>query len=118
MESTFAPPPSTDCPPGPESLAAESAPAPATGAVGLIPPALLDRITIGPAAPWVVERIPNLPDRKDSGANPIFLLDWQRHAGRHESYKRIVARLDTTSAVHEASQWRLDFDPATQHLTI
>ena len=118
MESTFAPPPSTDCPPGPDTLTAESAPAPATSAVALIAPALLERITIGPVAPWVIERTPNIQERKDSGANPIFLLDWQHHAGGHESYKRIVARLDTTSAVHEASQWRLDFDPATQSLTI
>ena len=118
METKFAPPSSPDCPLGPATLASESAPAPATDAISLIPPVLVDRITIGPVAPWVVERPPITQERKDSGSNPIFLHDWQHHAGTRESYNRIVSRLDTTSAVHEASQWRLDFDPASQRLTI
>jgi hypothetical protein len=118
MEPTFAPPEVTDYSPGPAASGSESAPTAPLGTVNLIPQHLLERITIGPTAPWIVERPADLEARKEDGVNPTYLLDSQHHAGRQESYHRHVQRLDTMKAVSQASQWRLNFDPATERLTL
>lgn len=48
----------------------------------------------------------------------MLLIDDQHHATRHESYHRVVQRLETIAGVQRAAQWRCDFDPATQEVTI
>ncbi|MEP6669863.1 MAG: DUF3857 domain-containing transglutaminase family protein [Chthoniobacter sp.] len=118
MESTFAPPPATDFSPGPDALTPEPAPAAAADTISVIPAQIAEQITIGPVAAWVIERPLDDAARQHKGSNPVLLLDGQHDAGRQESYVRRVTRLDTISAVHQASQWRLDFDPATQRITI
>jgi hypothetical protein len=51
-------------------------------------------------------------------ADTILLLDRQYHAELGECFHRTVRRLETMQAVDEAAQWRLDFDPATQSVTV
>lgn len=48
----------------------------------------------------------------------MLLIDDQHHATRHESYHRVVQRLETIAGVQRAAQWRCDFEPATQEVTI
>lgn len=116
----FEPLATTDYSPGPEAAAPDPDPAPATeiGTVSIVPPHILERITIRPVAPWIVERPTNLEEQKGEGSNPTYLIDWQHHVSRQETYHRSVHRLDTMNAVSRASQWRLIFDPATERLTI
>ncbi len=103
-------------------VAAAFAPSPAPDAtpatVSFVPPHLLERITIGPAPSWAVERPVEIEEAQKGGINPGYLLDTQHHAGRSESYYRSVRRLGTMNAVREASQWRVNIDPLTSRLTI
>src|SRR5436190_23102122 len=48
----------------------------------------------------------------------MMLIDNQHHATRHESYRRVVQRMEKLAGVQQAGQWRCEFDPATQHVTI
>ena len=118
MDSTFVPPAAPDYSPGPAAPTPEPASAAEIGTVSLIPPHLLERITIGPVESWIVERPVDLEARTEDGSNPVYLLDAQHDAELQGSYHRHVQRLDTTKAVSEASQWRLSFDPATERLII
>ncbi len=84
-----------------------------------VSPSLHDRLNVAPPEDWVALR-----EEADcaapavNGTNPVLLLDRQHHVARRESYERVVRRLDTMQAVHEAAQWRLTFDPGMQWLTL
>jgi len=54
-----------------------------------------------------------------NGAQITYLLiDNQIHAERHESFVRQVIRLETMEAVQHWSQWRLQFEPKRQLITL
>lgn len=81
------------------------------------PSGAAQRVTIGPAAEWVKERAVDESFRQASSYS-ILLIDRQHHASRGEAYHRILRRMETRQAVQEFGQWKLEFDPATQHVVI
>lgn len=77
------------------------------------------RVSIAAPAEWVHLRQADLNYRaKASSALTLLLMDHQYHVATGELYECIVQRLETLQAVQQLSQWKLNFDPATQHLTI
>ncbi|HEY3898563.1 MAG TPA: DUF3857 domain-containing transglutaminase family protein [Chthoniobacter sp.] len=87
----------------------------AVDAIGAIPSGVLEKVTITPPEPWVVER--ELEEKEGATAtNPWLLMDRQFRA--EGCYIRDVHRLDTLGAVRRASQWRVDFDPRNERLII
>ncbi|PWU18610.1 MAG: hypothetical protein C5B50_08630 [Verrucomicrobia bacterium] len=78
-----------------------------------------DRVRKAPVPEWVSE-IGFDPQFKSEGVAPItyLLLDNQLHAERRESFVRQVVRLETMEAVQHWSQWRLQFEPKTQLITV
>ncbi|HEV7403540.1 MAG TPA: DUF3857 domain-containing transglutaminase family protein, partial [Chthoniobacteraceae bacterium] len=85
----------------------------------VVPPADQSRVTIGPAPAWVRVQAAD-ESYRPAGGQPYthLLLDEQYHAGLREHYTHTVQRLETLGAVRAASQWRFDFDPATQEVVI
>jgi len=77
------------------------------------------RISQSPVAGWVVECTFN-PEFKPATEAPVtFLLsDTQIHAEQHEVFTHQVVRLATMEAVQHWSQWRLQFEPKTQTVTL
>src|SRR4030095_15793773 len=83
------------------------------------PPAAHERVGFGLPPDWIAEREVDVTYRPPVETPVAMLLsDHQHHATRHESYHRVVQRLETISAVQRAAQWRCEFDPATQFVTI
>src|ERR1051325_8636680 len=78
-----------------------------------------DKVTISPTPGWVTIR-PYAGDYKpaEHGHLTVLLSDDQHRAETGERYRRVVQRLETSRAVHEISQFRLDFDPNTQSILI
>jgi hypothetical protein len=83
------------------------------------PSATPERVGFGPPPDWIADREVDFA-YKPPVETPVAMLldDHQHHATRHESYHRVVQRLETISAVQKAAQWRCEFDPATQFVTI
>jgi hypothetical protein len=109
--------PLTEALPEAVAFSPELSTGPAVDSIGALPARFADKVTIAPAAPWVLVReVEKLAET--AATNPWPLMDWQFHAERGESYHRIVRRLDTISAVRQAGQWRVDFDPRHERLVI
>ncbi len=99
--------------------AATASSLPATGSLQAGAPAFLDRVSVGLPGSWVTLREPDYTYQPQANTPAsLLLLDRQYLAGTHEAYQRSVQRLETMHAVQHASQWRLTFDPATQHVVI
>jgi len=96
----------------------ERSSAPAVDSVGAVPPQIVERVTIAPPSSWIVEHQLEEGTARPTASNPWLLIDHQFHPERHEYYKRVVRKLDTINAVREAGQWRIDFDPRHDRLTI
>ena len=97
----------------------ETTNSPAPGATDLIPPAVQERVTVGPSAAWVTVRpLDETLDPSIPGAQVVMLMDRQFRVIGNERYERVARCLKTVQAVHEAAQWRLDFDPAAQRVVI
>ena len=91
----------------------------APGATDLIPSAAQGRVTVGPAPDWVTVRpLDETTDATTAGAQIVLLLDRQYRVLGNERHERLARCLKTVQAVHEAAQWRLDFDPAVQRVAI
>ncbi len=74
---------------------------------------------MGASADWVTVRaLDETPDPSIAGAQVVLLLDRQFRVIGNERYERVARCLKTVQAVHEAAQWRLDFDPASQRVVI
>jgi len=85
----------------------------------LIPPNARERVTIAPPAEWVsIRTVDETSGAAAPGAYALLLLDRQHHAALGARYERSVRLLKTVQAVHEAAQWRLDFDPGAQRVTV
>src|SRR5688572_15108776 len=89
------------------------------GVPAQIPELAHDRVTIGPPPEWVTVRdVDESIFEGTSGPFTYLLIDRQYHAGRREHYERIVRRFETLSGAYHGAQWRLDFDPGTQHVVV
>lgn len=78
-----------------------------------------ERVRTGKKPDWVVPHSFSSQFKAESHA-PItcLLLDTQIHAERHEWFVHQAIRLETMEAVQHHSQWRLQFEPKTQQLTL
>ena len=78
-----------------------------------------DRVGFGPPPEWVTALDADEAWRPpvETGSS-LVLMDVQHHATRHECYRRTVLRMETMTGVQHAAQWRCDFDPGTQRVTI
>ena len=78
-----------------------------------------ENVTICAPPAWANVR-PYEADYKPAevGHITVLLSDDQYRAETGEHYRRLVQRLETSRAVQEASQFRLDFDPKTQAVSI
>jgi transglutaminase-like putative cysteine protease len=83
------------------------------------PSSAQERVTVGASAEWVTVRPLNeTVDPSIPGGQVVLMIDRQYRVIGNERYERIARLLKTVQAVHEAAQWRLDFDPATQRVVI
>ena len=78
-----------------------------------------DRVQLGPVPAWVMP-CPfevNLPAEP---GDPItyLLINRQIHADLRQECVHTVLRLETMQAVQHESQWRLQFEPRTQSVTL
>ena len=97
----------------------ETTTSPAPGATDLIPTSVQERVTVGASAGWVTVRpLDETLDPSIAGAQVVMLMDRQFRVLGHERYERVARCLKTVQAVHEAAQWRLDFDPAAQRVVL
>ena len=88
-------------------------------AENLVPPSFRERVTVAPPAEWVSPCAAAAPAAEaGAGSNAILLIDRRHHAARRENYERLVYRLDTMQEVHHAAQWKRNFDPQVEQLTI
>ncbi|MCE9609635.1 MAG: DUF3857 domain-containing transglutaminase family protein [Chthoniobacter sp.] len=79
----------------------------------------IDSVRIAPAPDWILlNEVDDTYRPPVTTAETALLVSHQHHASKHESYTRVVRRLETLSAVQQLSMWRCDFDPAVQQVTI
>ena len=73
----------------------------------------------GPVPDWISSCAFDESFKPPNGPQITYLLvDNQIHAERHESFIRQVIRLETMEAVQHWSQWRLQFEPKRQFITL
>lgn len=90
-----------------------------TGVPELNPSAAQSRVTVGPSAEWVTVRtMDETLDASIAGSQVVMLMDRQFRVIGNERYERVARFLKTVQAVHEATQWRLDFDPRSQNVVL
>lgn len=76
-------------------------------------------VSVGPPGPGIIIREPDLQWRApESMAQELVLTDRQYLIEEHSVYCHIVQRLNTLQAVQSCSQWQVDFDPATEKVTV
>jgi hypothetical protein len=77
------------------------------------------RVQNGPAQDWVVLCPYETAFKSQQDSQITFLLsDSQIHAEQHSLFIHQVIRLETMQAVQHWSQWRLQFEPKTQLVTL
>jgi len=78
-----------------------------------------NRLRTGAVPDWVIE-CSYSPQFKPGEHAPVtyLLLNTQIHAERRELFVQNVIRLETMEAVQHFSQWRLQFEPKTQFITL
>ena len=97
----------------------ETPPDSALGATDPLPAAAQNRVSVAASGDWVTVRaLEEAVDASIPGSQVVLLLDRQFRVVGNERYERIARYLKTVQAVHEAAQWRLDFDPAVQRVII
>lgn len=83
------------------------------------PPAPGSCVFTGPPAEGFVLREPDLSWRApEAMAHDIILCDTQYLVEERRCYHRLVERLNSLQAVQSRSQWRLEFDPGTDTVTV
>ncbi len=77
------------------------------------------RLCKGPAPDWVapLSYDPQFKVRTDKQQTHLLFED-HRHAERQEFYVHQVYRLENMEAVHQNSQWRVNFEPRIQSVTL
>ncbi len=78
-----------------------------------------DRVRLGPVPSWAV-RCPFevTPVAKPGDHLTYLLINRQVHADARETFYHVATRLETMQAVQHESQWRLQFEPRTQSVTL
>jgi hypothetical protein len=77
------------------------------------------RVQCGPVPDWVRVNDFATDYRPEGDAQITFLLfDTQIHAERHGAFIHQAIRLEPMQAVQNWSQWRLQFEPKTQLITL
>jgi hypothetical protein len=77
------------------------------------------RVQNGHIPDWVKKNSFAVDFKSEGEAQVTYLLfDTQIHAERHEAFIHQVIRLETMQAVQNWSQWRLQFEPKTQLITL
>lgn len=76
------------------------------------------RLVVGPAPEWVIRRTVRSTQRMDSQPVTVLLIDRQINPDLMSRYTRHVRRLETPQSVQEAGRIELNFDPASQKLSI
>ncbi len=84
-----------------------------------ITPTVKDRVRMGAIPGWV-NVCSYTPQFKSEGNAPVtyLLLNTQINADRRELFVHQAIRLETMEAVQHHSQWRLQFEPKTQLITL
>lgn len=78
-----------------------------------------DRVCSGPVPDWAGAVAFDENFKGSNGSQITYLLiDNQVHAERHELFVRHVIRLETMEAVQHWSQWKLQFEPKRQLVTL
>jgi len=76
-------------------------------------------VQVGPVPDWVIPCPFDDQFKGKHGEKVTHLLfDRQAHAERHEVYMHAALRLETMEAVQNESQWRMQFDPRTESVTV
>ncbi len=78
-----------------------------------------DRITLGPPPAWAVLDPVDF-NFKGKGGEPLthIYMSRQVHPDQKRAFFRTATRLETMEAVQHQSQWRLQFEPHTQSVTV
>src|SRR5271156_4403929 len=77
------------------------------------------RVRKGSFPDWIVSCAFDESFKSSNGAQITYLLnDNQVHAERHELFVHQVIRLETMEAVQNWSQWKLQFEPKRQSITL
>ena len=81
-----------------------------------------EKLRVGPLPDWV---FPNQPDygfapKPAKLPSPTTLLLWsvQTHSEHQTAHVHMAIRLETMQAVQEESQWRLEFEPQKEMVTV
>ena len=78
-----------------------------------------NQIRTGPVPGWTIESPFDLQFKSEHEASITYLLsDTQIHAERRETFIHNAVRLETMEAVQHLSQWRLQFEPKNQLITL
>lgn len=78
-----------------------------------------NRIRTGDVPSWVSDCSFNPEFKTDQHDHVTYLLfDRQIHAERREAFEHTAIRLETLEAVQHQSQWRWQFEPRTQSITL
>jgi transglutaminase-like putative cysteine protease len=79
----------------------------------------IPRVSIGPVPLWVDDCEPSFDALSREGDHVTsLLLSRQIHAELRQSYFHSAIRLESMQAVQSESQWRLQFEPGTQSVTL
>ncbi|WP_052361534.1 DUF3857 domain-containing protein [Geminisphaera colitermitum] len=83
------------------------------------------RIDIGPPPEWsqlqpfsAADPLPPPPPARPADHLTWLLIDRQIHAASSQTLSHTIVRLETMQAVQHRSQWRLQFEPHTQRITL
>ena len=76
------------------------------------------RLLVEPPPEWVVRRKVSGGPRIDAAPVTVLLVDRQINPDLMSRYTRYARRLETPQSVQEAGRIEIDFDPATQKLSI
>jgi hypothetical protein len=78
-----------------------------------------ERIQQGPVPDWVVPcSFPADFTAKPPGQITYLLWARQLHAEKRQEYTHVAMRLETIQAIQRQSEWRIDFDPRRQRVTV
>ena len=82
-------------------------------------PSARERVRIGPVPAWVVACPFDLDFKAKQTEHLTYLcFNRQVHADNHQTYVHMAVRLETMQAVQRESQWRLQFEPRSQVVTL
>lgn len=88
-----------------------------------LPAAGAPKVAVGPPPAWVeTQALPGgpTPTKEDAGGDVAFLLvddQVRRHGAGRDHYRRMARQVVSTSGIDDASELRVDFDPAYQTVT-